>query len=352
MEGRPTFKIINTMKRVTLKALAKELKVSVSTVSKALSGSKEISDETSRRIVKLAKKYNYSPNQIARSLKIQKTKTIGVIIPNILSHYFAEVLLGIEEEAIKQGYNIITLISNESYEKEVKSIKMFLNGTVDGFLVSLAKETQVKQKFDHFELAINQGYPIVMFDRVTDFVHCDKVIIDDYDITYETTNNLINSGFKNIIFISTISEVSVGKIRAIGYENAINENKNYYSKPVTIAILSFEKYYSVLSQYLKNNVVDAIIASDELSAIYALNISKAEGYHIPDDISVIGFTDGILSKNSVPQLTTVDQKPIQVGKQSLKVLIKRLNNKSKESFTTKVIKTNIIQRDSLKKIIN
>src|SRR5690606_38872977 len=142
-------------------------------------------------------------------------------------------------------------------------------------------ETQVKQKFTHFELAINQGYPIVMFDRVTDFVHCDKVIIDDYDITHETTTNLINSGFKNIIFISTISEVSVGKIRAIGYENAINENENYYSKPVTISILSFEKYYSILSQYLKKNKVDAIIAADELSAIYALNISKTEGYHIP-----------------------------------------------------------------------
>lgn len=337
------------MKRVTLKELAKELKVSVSTVSKALSGSKEISNETTQRIVKLAKKYNYSPNQIARSLKIQKTKTIGVLIPNILSHYFAEVLLGIEEEAIKQGYNIITLISNESYEKEVKSIKMFLNGTVDGFLVSLAKETQVKQKFTHFELAINQGYPIVMFDRVTDFVHCDKVIIDDYNITYETTNNLINSGLKNIIFISTISEVSVGKIRAIGYENAINGNEKYYSKPVIIPILSFEEYYSILSQYLKNNKVDAIIAADELSAIYALNISKAEGYHIPDDISVIGFTDGILSKNSVPPLTTIDQKPIQVGKRSLKTLIKRLNNKNKEVFTTNVIKTNIIHRDSSKK---
>jgi len=224
MEGCSTFKIRNTMKRVTLKELAKELNVSIPTVSKALSGSKEISNETKERIVKLAKKYNYSPNQIAISLKIQKTKTIGVIIPNILSHYFAEVLLGIEEEAIKQGYNIITTISNESYEKEAKSIKMFLNGTVDGFLVSLAKETEVKQKFNHFELAIKQGYPVVMFDRVTDFVHCDKVIIDDYDITYKITNNLINSGFKNIIFISTISEVSVGKIRAAGYENAINEN--------------------------------------------------------------------------------------------------------------------------------
>src|SRR5690606_13931746 len=137
---------------------------------------------------------------------------------------------------------------------------------VDGFLVSLAKETQVKQKFKHFKLAINQGYPIVMFDRVTDFVHCDKVIIDDYDITYKTTNNLINSGFKNIIFISTISEVSVGKIRASGYENAINENENYYSKPIIIPILTFEEYYPTLSQYLKNNKVDAIIASDELSA--------------------------------------------------------------------------------------
>src|SRR5690606_30458885 len=338
------------MKRVTLKELAKELNVSIPTVSKALSGSKEISNETKERIVKLAKKYNYSPNQIAISLKIQKTKTIGVIIPNILSHYFAEVLLGIEEEAIKQGYHIITIISNESYDKEVKSIKMFLNGTVDGFLVSLAKETQVKQKFNHFKLAISQGYPIVMFDRVTDFVQCDKVIIDDYDITYKTTNNLINSGFKNIIFISTISEVSVGKIRAVGYENAINENKNYHSKPVTIPILSFDEYYPILSQYLKDNKVDAIIAADELSAIYALNISKAEGYHIPDDISVIGFTDGILSRNSVPQLTTVDQKPIQVGKQSLKMLVKRLNSKNKKAFTTKVLNVCLIERASSKNI--
>src|SRR5690606_38065259 len=132
--------------------------------------------------------------------------------------------------------------------------------------------------------------------------------------------------------------------------NAINENENYYSKPIIIPILTFEEYYPTLSQYLKNNKVDAIIASDELSAIYALNISKAEGYHIPNDISVIGFTDGILSKNSVPQLTTIDQKPIQVGKQSLKMLIKRLDGKNKKIFTTNVIKTNIIQRDSSKRI--
>ena len=138
---------------VTLKQLAKELNVSISTVSKALNNSAEIGEETIRRVKELAELYNYKPNKVALSLKQNKTKTIGVIIPDILEHFLAKVLFGIEREANLHGYNIITCISNDSLEKEKESLQLLANGSVDGFILSVAEETQLKNEINHFEHA-------------------------------------------------------------------------------------------------------------------------------------------------------------------------------------------------------
>ncbi|UOB18387.1 LacI family DNA-binding transcriptional regulator [Abyssalbus ytuae] len=333
-------------KKLTLKTLAKELNVSVSTVSKSLSGSKEISTAMKEKVQKLAKQYNYTPHPIARSLKMRRTSNICVLIPNILANFFAEVLMGIEEEASKHGYNIITIITGESYEKEAKNIHLFLNGAVDGFIVSIAKETQETQKFDHFQKAIDVGYPMVMFDRVADEIHCDKIVIDDFNITYNTTKDLIDSGCRNIIFISTINKTSVGKLRIKGYTAAIKERKKELAAPVVLEMKNFQEYKVKLSGYLDENEVDAIISADELSAVYALNIVNSKGYKIPEEISIVGFTDGILPENSTPPLTTIDQKAVKIGKTSVNTLIKRLNSEESTSYTTQVIEAELVERQS------
>jgi len=167
------------MKKLTIKDIAKQFNVSISTVSKALNDSYEISEATKEKIQKYAKEHNYKPNFNALSLKNRSTKTIGVIMPTMLNYFFAQVFKGIEKTALEKGYKVITCISNQSFDKEVEIIEMLSNGSIDGFLLSMAKETELSNKYDHFNESIENGTPIVMFDRVAKSIACDKVVTDD-----------------------------------------------------------------------------------------------------------------------------------------------------------------------------
>lgn len=184
--------------KITLKQIAKELGVSVSTVSKALSDSPEIGTVTKTRILEFAELNNYKPNALARNLKNQRTNTIGVIIPNILNPFFAKVFSGIEEKAIQLGYNVITAISNESLVKEKQMMDMLNNGSIDGFILSIAEETQKNQDFKHLKSIMDSGTPIVMFDRVAESLKCDKVVVDDLDSAIDATEYLIKQGAKKL----------------------------------------------------------------------------------------------------------------------------------------------------------
>ena len=190
-------------RKVTLKQIARELDVSISTVSKALKNSKEISEDTRQKVQAFAKLYNYRPNNIALSLKNRQTKTIGVIIPEIVHHFFSKVIRGIELVANKRGYNVIVGLSNESFDKEVINMEMLANGSIDGFILSISKETLLQQDYHHFIETINQGMPIVMFDRIVNEVNCDKVIVDDLKGSKKAVNKLISSGCKHIAIITT-----------------------------------------------------------------------------------------------------------------------------------------------------
>src|SRR3954470_11214060 len=211
-------------RKVTLKQIAKELDVSISTVSKSLRDSPEISEDTRQKVQAFAKLYNYKPNLIALSLKNKKTKTIGIIIPEIVHHFFATVISGIEHVANEKGYSVIICLSDESFDKEVINMEMLANGSIDGFVMSLSKETQYKADFHHITEVINQGMPVVMFDRVTNEILCDKVIIDDKMAAYDAVQNLINAGKKKIALVTTVDYVSVGKLRTDGYVKAILDN--------------------------------------------------------------------------------------------------------------------------------
>ncbi len=331
---------------VTLKQLAKELNVSISTVSKALNNSEEIGEETVRRVKELAELYNYKPNKVALSLKQNKTKTIGVIIPNILNHFLAKVLYGIEKEATKLGYNIITCISNESLEKEKESLQILGNGSVDGFILSVAEETQVKNEVDHFRKTISQGLPIVMFDRVAHDVMCDKVIVDDFDATYNAAKGLLEEGRQRIAFISNIEKTSVGKLRERGYAKAILENHD-----MELLILSIKKkddHQKKIKSFLKKNPhIDGVISADSSSGIMAINTAVNLGKKVPKDISVIGFASKSDSNHALPRLTTIRQHAKVIGANTAQMLIHRLQNMHlNEDVKTKIIKTSLIKTKS------
>ena len=334
-------------KKVTLKQIAKELDVSISTVSKSLRDSAEISEDTRQKVQAFAKLYNYKPNLIALSLKNRKTKTIGIIIPEIVHHFFATVISGIEHLANEKGYNVIVCLSDESFDKEVLNMEMLANGSIDGFIMSLSKETQQKKDFHHIIEATSQGMPVVMFDRVTNDIFCDKVIIDDKTAAQDAVNFLIYKGMTKIGLITTVDYVSVGKLRTEGYLQALEQNNLGINEKLILKIEDIDNCTSEIETFIKDNELDAIFAVNELFAVTAIKAINQMGKKVPEDISVIGFTDGIISKYSTPSITTVSQNGISMGQKAAKLLIDRLENEEEDEFyTTEIIETHLVERES------
>lgn len=338
-------------KRITLKHIANEFNVSITTVSKAINDSYEISTKTKAKIQKYAKEHYYKPNSIALNLLKRKTKTIGVIIPNILNNFFSKVFVGIEKVASERGYNIITCISNESYEKEVSAMELLKSGALDGFIFSIAEETQIKQNYSHFQAAINEGIPIVMFDRVTDQIDCDKVIVNDEEGAYNAVKHFIESGCKNIAIISTIDNLSVGKLRLEGYKKGLREANIPIDETLILKVDEFNDLDTSLKILLGTKKVDAMLCLEEDSTINTLRMVQSKGYQVPEDISIIGFTNGKLPRYVTPSITTISQHGIYVGETAAKILIDKLENDDASDGTlikpvTKVIKTSLIERET------
>ena len=349
--------IILMKKKITLKQIARELDVSISTVSKALRNSIEISEDTREKVQAFAKLYNYRPNNIALSLKNRKTKTIGVIIPEIVHHFFSKVIRGIEQVANKRGYNVIVGLSNESFDKEVINMQMLANGSIDGFILSISKETLLQQDYHHFKETISQGMPIVMFDRVVNEIECDKVIIDDLKGSKNAVSKLLSNGCKHVAIITTKDYVSVGKLRTQGYLEALEDYKMSPNSNLILKVddeLVSEDHLSSLAaeieQLFKNNKkIDGVFAVNELYAIIAMKVARKRGMKIPEDIQFIGFTDGVLSKHATPSLTTVSQHGQEMGEKAAELLIEKLEHEDQEEqYQTVVIETELIERNSTK----
>jgi LacI family transcriptional regulator len=339
--------------KATLKQIAKELNVSVSTVSKALNDSPEISEQTKTKIKEYAKLKNYKPNIIGLNLKNRKTKTIGVIIPNILNSFFAKVFSGIEKVADEKGYNVIMCISNESIEKEAHTLEMLSNGTIDGFILSVSEEAQKQNNYDHFKEIINDGTPIVMFDRIAEGIDCDKVVVDDFDSALDSTQRLIDLGCKNIALLSSVDNLSVGKLRFEGYLKALEKNKIPVNNNLIIKTDSEEDLKEQMETVFANNKIDGIFALEENDSVAALRMGLKKGYKIPQELCIIGFADGILaSRRLSPSLTTVSQHGIEIGEEAAKLLIKRLEDDSEEEppYETKVIKTVLKERETTARV--
>ncbi|APY08806.1 LacI family transcriptional regulator [Winogradskyella sp. J14-2] len=316
----------------TLKELAKLLNISVSTVSKALNDSHEISENTKRRVNELAVKLNYKPNRIAQQLKTNKTKTIGVILPTVTNPFFAEVLHGIETSATKNNYDIIVCLSDESLKKEQRSLELLSNGSVDGFIIAVARESQVEEEVEHINTVISNRIPILMFDRVVNEIVCDKVIVDDFKSVHEATEYLIQKeNRKHVVLVSNIEELSVGKLRIKGYQKAMED------ADLTPNILKLSKVDDVekhIYNYLKENPnTDAIVSIDHITGIIAINMAKKTGKAVPEDLSVIGFGYEHTQLLSSPKISIVHQKAYEIGEMCVKLLIDNLQSENHELQT-------------------
>lgn len=335
------------MKKLTIKDIAKKFNVSISTVSKALNDSYEISETTKNKIQKYAKENNYKPNFNALSLKNRSTKTIGVIIPTMLNYFFAQVFKGIEKTALKEGYKVITCISNQSYDKEAEIIEMLSNGSIDGFLLSMAKETELNNNFNHFSESIENGTPIVMFDRVAKSISCDKVITDDFEGAANTVEFLHKKNHKKIAFVSTMSDLHIGKERVEGYKKGLEKVGLKFDEELVLNIKErdYKKYKNIVRPFIKSKDIDAVITTGESVAVSVMKAIKKYNKKIPKDVAVIAFSNGILARHSSPKMTTISQHGEIMGETAAQILIDKLEKKHKE-ITTKIIKTDLVIRDS------
>lgn len=332
--------------KITIKTIAKELGVSTSTVSKALKDSHEISVETKEKIKAFADFYHYKPNNLALQLRNQRTNVIGVMLPKIVHHFFSTVIKGIEEGAREKGYRIMVCFSNESYEHEVENLKVLSNGSVDGLIVSISNETLENKSFNHFHELVNEEIPLVMFDRVQDDVLCDKVIVDDIGAGYKATKHLIETNCKNIAILTTPKHVVVGEHRKRGYEKALKE---YGLKTNFKLIKELDESKDIDEQIeaVFNESIDAIFAVNEIYAAKAIRIAKEKGIKIPEELSVVGFTDGLISEYSSPSITAIVQHGNVMGKQAAEMLIERIENENQKlSPRVKVISSNLHLRES------
>jgi len=310
--------------KTTLKQLAKELNVSVSTVSKSLNGSSEISAKTVKRVKELAQLYGYKPNPVAVSLKRNKTFTLGILIPDILNHFFAKVLHGIEQEASQKGYKIITCLTNESLDKEKEYLEMLEYNQVDGIIAALSQETQMKTDFSHFIDFKRSDKPLVLFDRITDDIECDKVVLDDHKAAEEVFEYLKNQGRQKIAVISTLPHLSVIIARLQGVKRIADASSMNIE---TLMVDKAEDAEINISNFFDEYEFDAVIGLDEPAASIAINTAKQKNIDIPKALAIVGFTDGLLAKNAFPKMSVISQHAIELGENTVKLLLERIDKK-------------------------
>jgi LacI family transcriptional regulator len=309
----------------SLKELSNLLGVSISTVSKALNNADDISNHTKNRVRELAVAMNYQPNKMGAALRNKKSKTIGVIIPDILNPFFAEVLCGIEKYCSTKGYDILVCFSNDLSEKEAEKIKLLKSGSVDGFLISLAAQTQLNGSFTHITKNILPN-ELVLFDRLSDNIICDKVSVDDKNITYEITKSLLKKGHKNIAFLSSIDHLKIGDERKQGYRKAVIENNGINNKSLELCAKSNASMHKKLKEWVLTNSFDAVLAADNSSGIMIKNCLQVLNPKKAEKIEILGFSNANNALLTFPKLNYIDQNAQKIGQKAAELLIKRLHD--------------------------
>lgn len=330
---------------VTIKDIARELKISPSTVSRALKNHPDISVETKEAVNELAKRLNYQPNAVALSLKQRRSNTLGVIIPEIVHYFFSSVISGIEDVAYDAGFNVIICQSNERYDREVANIKTLLANRVEGILISVAKETT---DYSHFYKIRDNGVPLVFYDRSVPGFYADQVIIDDLNAAYRATKHLIESGCRKIAHFAGPQNLLIGQQRKEGYLKALREFDLPSGEELVFNADSFEKARIEVINIMDNKLdIDGLFAVNDLTAIGAMQTFQKRGVKIPEEIAIVGFSDGRLSGITSPTLTSVDQHGYEMGTSATEILLKRIMSVDKSyPFETKVLNANLIVRES------
>lgn len=337
-------------KQVTLLELAKRLGLSPSTVSRALNDRHRISEETRKRVKALAEELEYQPNPSAKSLRESRTYSLGVLVPEIANSFFATAISGIEETAVSSGYNIMICQSHESYEREKNVANALLSSRVDGLLVCPSRETQ---DFKHFSTFLRKDIPVVFFDRISMGFQGSKVVVNDYEGAMMAVEHLIKTGCKRIAHLAGPAPLSNSTERLNGYLAALDKYEIPDDESIikicelnhTSAVLYTEELLAM------ENRPDAIFAFNDFVAYDAIRVIRKKGLRIPEDISVIGFSDQPMNELIDPPLSSVSQPAFDIGRVAVELMFEQLNSEEDEEvpFQKVILETRLVLRDSTRK---
>lgn len=339
-------------KKLTLKDIAKELKISVSTASRALKEHPDIAKETIRAVKEYAEAHHYVPNFLAVNFRKSRTFNIGLIVPELVHHFFSTVISGAIDEAKKSGYNVLVSQSNDILKDEIVACRTMLASSVDGLLISISNETL---EGDHLLEFISEGKPVVQFDKITDLLDTPKVTVDDFEGSYQAVSHLIDQGYRKIAHLRGRENVKNAKERFEGYRKALSDHhmefsENWVKSCITI---SEQEGFDFAKELMEGiNPPDAIFCITDLVALGVIKYLKGAGYQIPGQVGVMGFSNWKLAEVVSPGLSSVDQFGYEMGIKSMKLLIELIQNHDMENNETFEIKTKLIVRESSTKTQN
>lgn len=335
--------------QATIRDLALKLNISISTVSRALRNAPDVNPETKKAVLELAKSLHYEPNRVAQSLRIKKTNTLGVVVPEINLHFFSSTISGIQEYAAKHGYSIMICQSMESIKTEKSNIQMLVSNRVDGLLISLSSQTKT---YDHLQQLIEKKIPIVLFDRICDELDVSKVIVNDHDGAFKGVEHLLKTGCRRIAYIGGPENLYVSNQRMQGYLDAL---RSYNIQPDPALIAHCHELHQEPIEVTKRFLdlperPDAIFCMNDPVAIITMQVLKARNIRIPDEISLVGFTNEPVSQYIEPSLTTIAQPAYDMGQATAKLFIQQLDHEATAKPVTKVLPTELIIRNSTRKL--
>lgn len=334
-------------KKITIVDVAKKLGVSISTVSRALQDHPTISQKTKKLVKKTVAELNYSPNNVAASLRKGKVNSIGVIIPKINSTFMSNCIFGIESITYPAGYNLIICQSNENYEKEVHNIRTLIDSQVSGIILSLSNDTI---DTEHLKNVINKNIPLVMFDRVDETLGVDCIVNDDSEISKDIVEHFANQGYKKIAIISGPVHIYVYKNRLEGYINGLNQfNLEKQDEWIIKGIQTTSEAFEATKKLFRNsNSPDAIFCTSDTIALGVIQAIEKMGLNVPNDVGVIGYSNDIFSEIITPSLTSVEQFPKDIGANAARIMLDLFNQEESLQQVRKMIfiKPDLIIRKS------
>ncbi|WP_080057691.1 LacI family DNA-binding transcriptional regulator [Spirosoma aerolatum] len=331
---------------VTIKDIARSLNISISTVSRALRGMPEIHPDTRNAVLKLAEELDYQPNQLAKNLAKSRTKTIGVIVPNLSYYYFSAMLNSIEEAALQAGYSVLVCQTNESYLREITNIQNLMRSQVEGFIISLSRDTD---NYEHVERLVRKNIPLVLFDRYAESINVSKVIVDNHAAAFKATEHLIENGCRRIGFLAGPTQLVLSNQRIAGYKAAL-EKHDLWAGDKYVFHCDYTTESAIMQTLAMMSLPQppdgVVIISDRMafSAMYAMN---QKGIRIPDDVAIVSFNNEPVSALFSPTLTSINQPIQEMGTEAVRLLLRELDavdeNVPKE---TKVMETQLMVRGS------